>query len=200
MGHILTPAGQQHPHQRPHQPASERAGRNLLAGPASRKPPEQPNLDHRACLGDMVAHYYQIATVGRYRRRMGREQVEHEMTESLGGVLGSFDRIPDEFMSPEWELMKRVQLGETLIPNKYKELIGLAIAAVMRCRYGVLLHTEGARLHGATDAEVAEALHYAKLNAGWSVHLAGLQVDYAEFTREVERTMAFLAQNALEDA
>jgi AhpD family alkylhydroperoxidase len=131
---------------------------------------------------------------------MGRRDVEEEMRETLGEVLGAFDRIPDEFLGPEWELMKRVQLGETLIPNKYKELIGLAIAAALRCRYGVLLHTEAARLHGASDAEVAEALHYAKLESGWSVHLAGLQVDYGDFAREVERTMAFLAKNALEDA
>jgi AhpD family alkylhydroperoxidase len=130
---------------------------------------------------------------------MSREAVEDEMRETVGTVLTAFDRIPDEFVGSEWELMKRVQLGETLIPNRYKELIGLAIAAVTRCRYGVLLHTEAARLHGASDAEVAEALHYAKLESGWSVHLAGLQVDYADFAREVERTMAFLADNALED-
>jgi AhpD family alkylhydroperoxidase len=130
---------------------------------------------------------------------MGREDVEAEIRESFGEVLGAFDRIPDEVVGPEWELMKRVRLGETLIPNKYKELIGLAIAAVTRCRYGVLLHTEAARLHGASDAEVAEALHYAKLMSGWSVQLAGLQIDYGDFTREVERTMAFLAQNVFED-
>jgi len=130
---------------------------------------------------------------------MSREAVEDEMRETVGTVLTAFDRIPDEFVGSEWELMKRVQLGETLIPNRYKELIGLAIAAVTRCRYGVLLHTEAARLHGASDAEVAEALHYAKLESGWSVHLAGLQVDYGDFAREVERTMAFLADNALED-
>lgn len=130
---------------------------------------------------------------------MGREDVEQEMRETLGEVLSAFDRIPDEFVGPEWDLMKRVQFGETLIPNKYKELIGLAIAAVSRCRYGVRLHTEAARLHGASDAEVAEALHYAKLESGWSVHLAGLQVDYDDFAREVERTVTFLARNGIKD-
>lgn len=131
---------------------------------------------------------------------MGRQDIEGEMREALGEVLGAFDRMPDGFMGHEWELMKRVQLGETLIPNRYKELIGLGIAAVTRCRYGVLLHTEAARLHGASDAEVAEALHYAKLESGWSAHLTGLQTDYDAFAREVERTMTFLARNTLEDA
>jgi AhpD family alkylhydroperoxidase len=132
--------------------------------------------------------------------RMGREDIDGEMRETLGTVLVAFDRIPDEFAAPEWELMKRLQLGETLIPGKYKELIGLAIAAVSRCRYGIVLHTDGARLHGASDAEVAEAVHYAKLETGWSVHLAGLQVDYDAFAHEVARTVAFLAENGVESS
>src|SRR5438132_10139338 len=99
---------------------------------------------------------------------MGREDVHQEMKEILGAVLVSFDPIPDEFVDSEWDLVKRVQFGQTLVPNKYKELIGLAVAAVSRCRYGILLHTEAARLYGATSAEVAETVHYAKLVAGWS--------------------------------
>jgi len=126
---------------------------------------------------------------------MAREDVDREMRETLGTARVAFDRIPDELVGPEWDLMKRLQLGETLIPGRYKELIGLAVGAVFRCPYGILLHTEGARLHGASDAEIAEAVHYAKLESGWSVHLAGLQVDYDEFAREVERTAAFVAKN-----
>lgn len=129
---------------------------------------------------------------------MGREDIDGEMRETLGAVPVAFDRIPDELVGPEWDLIKRLQLGETLIPGKYKELIGLAVAAVSRCSYGILLHTEGARLHGAGDAEIAEAVHCAKLESGWSVHLAGLQVNYDEFAREVERTAAFLARNGVE--
>lgn len=126
---------------------------------------------------------------------MGREDVHQEMREILGTVLVSFDRIPDEFVDSEWDLVKRVQFGETLIPNKYKELIGLAVAAVSRCRYGTLLHTEAARLHGATDAELAEAVHYAKLVSGWSIQLTGLQVDQEEFAQQLEGAVAFLRRN-----
>lgn len=127
---------------------------------------------------------------------MGRVEVTQEMREILGTVLASFDRIPDEFVDSEWDLVKRVEFGETLIPNKYKELIGLAVAAVSRCRYGTLLHAEAARLHGATDAELAEAVHYARLVSGWSVDLNGLQVDYGVFADQVERMVAFLAGDA----
>jgi AhpD family alkylhydroperoxidase len=123
-----------------------------------------------------------------------REDVDGDMRQTLGTTLMGFDRISDELAGPEWDLIKRLQLGETLIPGKYKELIGLAVAAVSRCPYGIVLHTEGARLYGADDAEIAEAVHYAKLESGWSIHLAGLQVDPNEYAHEVERTVAFLAE------
>jgi AhpD family alkylhydroperoxidase len=115
------------------------------------------------------------------------------MTETIGGRPALFDRIPDEFVGPEWDLMKRAAFGETLIPRKYKDLIGLAVAAVTHCRYGILFHTEGARLAGASEAEIAEALHHAGLVSGWGVMLDGLAVSYDDFESEVRRTVAHLS-------
>ncbi len=71
----------------------------------------------------------------------------------------------------------RFVLGETLIPNKYKELIGIGIHAETRCRYCTLFHTEAARLFGASDEEIQEAVHYSKMTVGWSAYLNGMQVD-----------------------
>jgi len=50
--------------------------------------------------------------------------------------------------------MRTVQFDEGAIPNKYRELIGLGIAATTRCRYCTLFHAEIAKLFGATDAEI----------------------------------------------
>lgn len=124
---------------------------------------------------------------------MAREDVHREMKEMLGTVVSFIDEVPDEFIDSEWDLVKRFQLGETLIPNKYKELIGLAISATTRCRYCVLFHTEAARLNGASDAEIEEAVHLAKLLNGWSVYINGLQVDYEEFKREVGQIVGYLS-------
>lgn len=128
---------------------------------------------------------------------MAREDVHKEMKEMFGTVIGFVDQIPDRYIDSEWDLIKRVQFGETLIPNKYKELIGLAVAAVTRCRYCVLFHTEAAKLFGATAAEVEEAVHYTKLVSGWSTYLNGLQVDYDAFAAEVAGVVEFVkAQQA----
>jgi AhpD family alkylhydroperoxidase len=126
---------------------------------------------------------------------MAREEVHEEMRRMLGTVLTSFDRIPDEFVDSEWDILKRLHFGETLIPNKYKQLIGLAAAAVSRSSYGILLHTEAGRLYGASEAELAETVHYAKLMSGWSIYLDGLQMDHDDYGRQVERTVGFIARN-----
>ncbi len=49
-----------------------------------------------------------------------------------------------------WELVKKFVLGESLIPAKYRELIGIAVAAALHCRFCVTFHSTVARLFGAT--------------------------------------------------
>ena len=127
---------------------------------------------------------------------MSRTDVHREMKDMFGTVISFVDQIPDEFIDAEWDLIKRVQFGETLIPNKYKELMGLAVAAVTRCRYCTLFHTEAAKLFGATDAEVEEAVHYTKLVSGWSTYINGLQVDYDDFAAEVAQVAAYVRAQA----
>ena len=127
---------------------------------------------------------------------MARTDVQREMKELFGEVIGFIDQIPDEYIDSEWDLIKRVQFGETLIPNKYKELIGLSVAAVTRCRYCALFHTEAAKLFGATDEEVEEAVHYTKLVTGWSTYLNGMQVDYEEFKAQVNRVVDHVKASA----
>ena len=45
-----------------------------------------------------------------------------------------------------------------------------------------------AKLFGATDKEIEEAVHYAKSSAGWSAYLNGMQVDYEQFKNELRRS------------
>jgi AhpD family alkylhydroperoxidase len=81
--------------------------------------------------------------------------------------------------------MKRVQFEEGPIPNKYRELMGIGIAASTKCRYCTFFHTEMAKLYGATKEEIEDAVHYAKSSAGWSTYINGLQLDFEEFKSEI---------------
>ncbi len=114
-----------------------------------------------------------------------REAVYREIEEMFGLVPSMFKVVPDSSLDLEWQLFKRVQFDEGPIPNKYRELIGVAIAAATKCRYCSVYHTEVARLNGATDAEIEDAVHYAKSSAGWSTYINGLQLDYDQFKAEV---------------
>jgi len=116
---------------------------------------------------------------------MKRDAVYKEIEETFGLVPSFFKLVPDSSLQFEWDLFKRVQLEEGPIPNKYRELIGVGVAAVTRCRYCAHYHTEVAKLNGATQAEIEDAVHFAKSQVGWSTYINGLQVDYEQFRDEV---------------
>lgn len=116
---------------------------------------------------------------------MDRNSIYREMKDALGKVPGFLKLLPDSTLGVEWELFKKTQMEEGPIPNKYRELIGVAISGVTKCRYCAFYHTEMAKLNGATEAEIEDAVHYAKGSAGWSTYINGMQVDFEEFKRDV---------------
>ncbi|WP_240135577.1 carboxymuconolactone decarboxylase family protein [Streptomyces sp. MUM 178J] len=125
-----------------------------------------------------------------------RGEIESEIKETLGLVPAFFAEIPDSLLEAEWEIFKTLELGETLIPNKYKELIGIALHSETKCRYCTLFHAEAAKLFGATDEEIQEAVHYAKNSLGWSAYLNGMRVDYDGFAQELDQIKDYLSSKA----
>jgi len=126
---------------------------------------------------------------------MTRKEVYQEI-EGMFGIVPSFVKaIPDSSLEMEWKLMKQVQFEEGPIPNKYRELIGIGVAAAMKCRYCALFHTEGARLNGATEEEIEDAIHFSKSAAGWSTYIHGLQIDYDEFRKEIMQISEYVRKN-----
>jgi len=123
---------------------------------------------------------------------MTTKEVYREIEETFGKVPSFFKIIPERSLAQEWELFKIVQLNESPIPNKYRELIGLGIAAATKCRYCAFFHTEAAKLFGATDEEIEDAVHFAKSSAGWSAYLNGLQIDFDEFKEELLESMEYI--------
>lgn len=127
---------------------------------------------------------------------MTRAEVEADIRETLGLVLSVFDRIPDALLEQEWGFMKAFELSETHVPNKYKELIGIAVSGATRCRYCVYFHTEAARLFGATEEEIAEAALMARHTMAWSTYLNAIALDYETFTAEVDQAAAYVRSRA----
>ena len=116
-----------------------------------------------------------------------RNGVDRDIEETLGLVPEFFRRVPDYLLPTEWASFKALEFGETAIPNKYKELIGLAVSGATRCRYCCYFHSEAARLFGATEEEINETALIAKNTMGWSTYLNTLQFDYDQFTAEFDQ-------------
>jgi AhpD family alkylhydroperoxidase len=115
------------------------------------------------------------------------EETREAVEERLGMVPGYFEALPDQDLVNEWPNFERYALDETEIPAKYKELIGLAVAANIKCPYCQSFHTEAARLHGATDAELAEVSFLASWTARYSALIHAQNYDLSTFERELEQ-------------
>lgn len=107
-----------------------------------------------------------------------------EMT--LGTVPGFFATFPAAAIAPAWREMKGLQLNpQTALDGKTKELIGLAVAAQIPCHYCVRFHTSAAKLHGANQQEIQEAVAMAAITRHWSTVIQGTQQDETKLKREV---------------
>lgn len=115
-----------------------------------------------------------------------------EIQEMFGQVPAWLQQVPEAGLASYWGLLRDFQLAETRIPNKYKELIGLAVSGATRCKYCTLFHTEAAKLFGATDEEIAEASFMGGVTMMGSTFLNGQQTDYEQFRKETLDIVAYV--------
>ncbi|HKO94122.1 MAG TPA: carboxymuconolactone decarboxylase family protein, partial [Polyangiaceae bacterium] len=110
---------------------------------------------------------------------------------TFGFVPGFLNGVPNSALPGAWQEMKSLQMNpNTALPGKLKELIGLAVAAQVPCRYCTYAHTEFAKLDGASDTELGEAVVLASLTRHWSTVLNGIQTDLAKFKTEIGALVA----------
>ncbi|MGZ5158711.1 MAG: carboxymuconolactone decarboxylase family protein [Caldimonas sp.] len=122
----------------------------------------------------------------------GTKQVEQEMIAHFGFVPDFYQTLPSVALPQEWGAHRDFELSETAIPNKYKELIGLAVAAHIKCRYCIYFHTQAARANGATDEELKEACFMGGLTVQYSNAITGMRYDFEKFQGEVDRAVDYM--------
>jgi AhpD family alkylhydroperoxidase len=128
-----------------------------------------------------------------------RAKVHQEITAMFGRVPTWMKQMPDTVVEGFWAQMRDFYLAETKIPNKYKELIGIAVSGATRCRYCALFHTEAAKLFGATDEELSEAAAMGAFTMTGSTFLNAMQVDYEEFRRETLEIVKFIKEQQAQE-
>jgi AhpD family alkylhydroperoxidase len=114
-----------------------------------------------------------------------------DIQNTFGFVPEYMKRVPDHAIAGAWEEMRGLQLNPlTALPAKQKELIAIAVAAQAPCERSVYAHTQFAKLHGATDAEIAEAVMIGAVTRHWSGVIDGLQQDEGKFRAELTKIVA----------
>jgi AhpD family alkylhydroperoxidase len=109
-----------------------------------------------------------------------------DIQKTFGFVPGFMKLLPDLALPGAWMEFKALELSPaTALPPKMKDLVGLAVAAQIPCEYCVYAHTEFAKLNGATDAEISEAVAMGALTRKWSTVLNGIQTDEGKFRSEI---------------
>ena len=115
-----------------------------------------------------------------------------DIKKTMGLVMDQFKSIPPDTVSHEWAEMKKYSFGETKIPAKYRELIGLAIAASIKCPYCIYFHTKAAKMNGATDEEIAELVWLTRFTTGWSSILHASSIDLEEFKKQFDKAARYM--------
>jgi AhpD family alkylhydroperoxidase len=111
-----------------------------------------------------------------------------EIQKTFGFVPDFVKGVPDALLPGFWAGITGLEMNEgTKLDGKTKELIGLAVAAQVPCEYCVYFHTEAAKLNGATDQEIKEAIGMASLTRMGSTILNGNQTDKAQFKKDIQR-------------
>jgi AhpD family alkylhydroperoxidase len=119
-------------------------------------------------------------------------KIREEIKQAFGKIPGWVEQMPPTLLEGFWSTMRDFHLGETTIPNKYKELIGLAVSGATRCKYCTLFHSEAAKLFGATDDEIREAAAMAAHTMSASTFVNTMQIDYEVFRRETLDAIAYV--------
>jgi AhpD family alkylhydroperoxidase len=113
-----------------------------------------------------------------------------EIEQTMGFVPAFVRAVPAPLLPSWWQTAKDFEMNPTTaLDGKTKELIGLAVAAQVPCEYCIIYHTEAARAAGATDAQIQEAVGMAAITRESSTLLNGLQVDKAQFRKDLDRLM-----------
>lgn len=112
------------------------------------------------------------------------ENTLKDIEKTLGMVRGFMKALPKEVLVQEWPLFKKYNFEETEIPAKYRELMGLAVAANIKCPYCTLFHKGAAMMNGATEEELAETAFLASYTARWSAIIHAQHYDYDTFAKD----------------
>jgi AhpD family alkylhydroperoxidase len=123
--------------------------------------------------------------------------VRKEMETTFGFVPSFALTLQPTELRLWWSAVRDFQLSDkTALSPKVKELIGLGVSAQIPCHYCIIFHTEAARLNGATEQELQEAIYMASLTRQGSTILNGSLLPQETFDKDMKEIVAYLKKQA----
>jgi len=122
---------------------------------------------------------------------MSYEDTVKEIEKTLGIFPGFFNDTPKDVLPQMWPLFKKYQIGDSVIPKKYREMMMLASAAATKCQ---TYHREVAKMFGATEQELQELAVIVAASAFWSNVLHVDNYDYNTFVRELKQIGEYMSK------
>jgi AhpD family alkylhydroperoxidase len=118
-----------------------------------------------------------------------------DITATLGPNAIEATILPDAFVASTWAQDRAWLIdNKATIPPKYRALIGLAVSSQIPCAYCIYADTSDARVFGATDQEIREAIMFGAMTREWSTILNGNQVDMAAFKKAIDEGAAMMRE------
>ncbi len=112
-----------------------------------------------------------------------------------GPTRSSFSIFPDAFLASTWAQNRAWLIdNKATIPPKYRALIGLAVSSQIPCAYCIYADTSDARVFGATDEEIKEAIMFAAMTREGSTIVNGNMVDLDAFKKAIDEGAAAMRE------
>ena len=118
-----------------------------------------------------------------------------DIVATLGPNAIELSVFPDAFLASTWWQSRAWLIdNKATIPPKYRALIGLAVSSQIPCAYCIYADTSDARVFGATDEEIKEAIMFAAMTRQGSTIMNGNMVDLDEFKKAIDAGAAAMRE------
>ena len=124
---------------------------------------------------------------------MGYDETIKDIEKTFGTVPGFMKETPKDILPQMWPMFKKYQLGESVIPQKFREMMMLAGGCEMSLLSNI--SQRGFKDVGATDEELNELAAVVGLTAFWSNVLHTQNYDYNTFVKELKEMGEYMEKN-----
>jgi len=129
------------------------------------------------------------------------DAAKKDMADTLGSDAAELTILPDAFFAATWAQGRNLWIDQHyVIPPKYRALIGLAVSAQVPCQYCVYADTSDARVFGASDQEIKEAIMFSAMTRQWSTLFNGNMIDFTAFKKEIDAGAAMMREALAKEA